>query len=136
MLIEPIVEEDAEDGGWDGGQKDVGPFGPDHLLLVLGFVLAKRPEVDEEMEDDRQDGGKLDDDQKELEEILALGFFEREKFLEDEHMPGGGYREPFGDAFDYAEDDGFDDIDYEVHLICRGARYVPLSGSLLQTLAS
>lgn len=92
VLIKPIIEKDAEDGGGDGGDEDVAPFQPDGLLLFGGLVFAERTEVTEEIDDDRHDGRELDDDEEEFEEITSLSVFKGKEFLKDDHVSGGGDR--------------------------------------------
>jgi hypothetical protein len=77
-------------------------------------VRGKADEVEEflpEEDDDGEDGADLDEDVEVGGELFGDEFAHVD--LGELEVPGGGNREELGDAFDDAEENGFDEVFHE-----------------------
>ena len=123
-----ILGDDADEGCREDGDDDFHPHEEGVTLYIaeeaaLLFVgLLEGPEAIPEGEDYGQDGAQLDDDQEDL--PVGVGDVEIEDLLGEHHVAGGADREPFGDAFDDADDDDFQIFE---HIITPCAIRVPRS---------
>ena len=117
MLLHPIVQRDADDGGGQAGHDDLGPQAPGAALLLGGFRAREGIELVEEEHAHRQDRAKLDHDQEHVPEVARD--VKRHELVEQQHVAGRGDGQPFGDALHEAKERRLEDFgktDCKIHV--------------------
>ena len=108
ILVQEIIEEDADDGRRDAGDDDLDPEvdpGRHETDASVRATTRKWPELTKEGSDDREDRAQLDHDLEDL--VILIRLIQPDQFIHEDHMSGTGDRKPLGKALHESEYDDF-----------------------------
>ena len=104
MLVDKVIQRDADDGRRNDANENLRPDRPGVFLFCRIFSSGKRVQAREEIEHNGEDCGKLDDVE---EHRIEFGghCFEGKEALNEDHMTRGADRQPFGNSLHDADED-------------------------------
>ena len=108
ILVQEVIEKDADDGGRDTGDDDLDPEvdpGRHKTDASVRATTRKWPELTGKGGDDREDRAQLDHDLEDL--VILIRLIQPDQFIHKDHMSGAGDREPLGKALHESEYDDF-----------------------------
>lgn len=122
VFVHPVIEEQTNDSRRDAADRDHAPQPPRSALFSVRFLRREGIELVEIEQDDRHDSAQLDDHEEEREELIA--HIELHKFVDQDHVARRRDGEPFGDAFDDADEEGFECFEDHAAFLVRLLAYI------------
>ena len=105
MIIHPIIQQQADDGGGQHSDDHLEPQFPGAFFLGRVLFRGERIELIEEQYQHRADGAQLD---HHLEHFVKFGAdLQFYKFIQQDQVASGGNGQPFGNALHNTEEDRF-----------------------------
>ena len=112
MLVHPIVEREAEHRRRNAPDDDHAPQPPGAFALRRRLLETEGVELVEVHDDDGENRADLDDHEEQGEELV--GYLQFHELVDEDHVAGRRDGQPFGNAFDNALEQGFQDFDNHV----------------------
>ena len=103
MFIHPVIQQKADHRGGQHSDDDLEPELPGGFFLLRVLFGRQRVQLVEEQQDHRGNGAQLNDHLKHL--IKFRTYPQLNELIQQNHMSGGGYRQPLGNAFHNAKED-------------------------------
>ena len=122
VFVHPVIEEQANDSRRDTADRDHAPQAPRAALFSVRFLRREGVELVEIEQDDRHDSAQLDDHEEEREELIA--HVELHEFIDQDHVARRRDGEPFGDAFDDADEESFECFEDHAVFLVRLLAYI------------